>query len=116
MKRPLNYEETSYVVEALRFYQEFGPSETLVANYSGSYPNNPDKAAIFMGKEAIPELISVLEGHNTDDEGNVEEQYIQYLEAFINPHRGDYEDALSLIKALNTYQSGLVNYVKKHFE
>jgi hypothetical protein len=118
MKRFLNLEETNYVVEALNFYKNYGPNETVVANYNGSYPNDPSKAIRRMDVTCIPLLIDILRGSTDDGESNdtpVVEGYYKHVKEFaIEGQWEGIDDATSLAQALLKHTSELMEWVREH--
>ncbi len=116
MERLLTFEEQNYLKAALEFYRKFGPGETLVADYSGSYPNNPEKAIVYGRKSWVPEIISVFDNgpeYDEDIQGPIlgrhkpAADYYVMLKAYLDEQHGDMWDTLALIQALNRYTSEL---------
>ena len=108
MKRFLTFEEQNFNKAALEFYKKFGPEQTLTANYSGSYPNEPEKAIRYGSKEMVDDIIGVFEDAPRGPEQPVssdqpEEDYYAMLEAYMGEQYDDIFDTLALISALSRF-------------
>lgn len=105
MKRLLEYKERSFILEALNFYEKYGPSETVVANYHSSYPDNPEKAIVKWDKTAIPaikELFDINQGPST---------YEDMIRVYLLTEMVDLDDVLHMIRALQKIQVELTEKI-----
>lgn len=93
MNRHLRHEEENFIKSAIQFFMENGPELIQVADYSSSYPNNPEKAKVIWDvQESGNKLIETLNEHAGD--------YREMLENFILYHVDDLWDHLNMVSEL----------------
>ena len=113
MKRYLTHQEQTFATAALEFYQKFGPTQTLVADHSGSYPDDPEQSIVFADRSlsaVIIEVINNYPGYDEEENGPLlyprfkpAADYYAMLKAYFDDQYDDVFDMLALIQALNRF-------------
>lgn len=109
MNRPLTHEESVALYNLIEMFLKATPPhhpiKMLVANYSGSYPNNPEKAMVFFEERDFKKLANALCNTPSDKDGNplpgvLDYSYYGLIQRFILSQPDDKEDYLSMKEAL----------------
>ena len=105
LKRHLTFEEQNAISAALDFYIKNGPQSTITANYSSSYPNEPERAIVRWDR-------SMFEILKESWEEDFEVTYEQMIEELLLTQMDDIYDHLNMIKALSEALNTLIKNTK----
>jgi len=93
MKRFLTFEETNAIKAGLELLiKKIGEDKIEVANYSGSWPNDPEKAKRYMTRGDLQKLIDFFD--------ECFEDYDELLKNFVLSQPDDFWDHLEMVKVL----------------